>query len=58
MGRDPLKLYQEDISKLTLDIHNWLQVTPLASTEEGFDWLLELVENHLDKFSHGYRNYN
>lgn len=55
---EPLKLYQEDISELALDIHNWLQYTPLASSEEGFDHLLELIEQHLDKFSHGFRNYN
>lgn len=55
---EPLKLYQEDISELALDIHNWLQYTPLASSEEGFDHLLELIEQRLDKFSHGFRNYN
>lgn len=58
MGRNSLTLYQEDIDDLTLEIHNWLQVTPLASTEEGYDWLKEIIEKHLDKFSEGYRNYN
>lgn len=53
-----MKLYEEDISKLVLDIHEWLQRTPLASTEEGFDWLNELVHDHLEPFSNGYRNYN
>lgn len=53
-----MQIYQEDIDQLTLAIHDWLQVTPLAATEEGFDWLKILVENHLEKFSQGYRNYN
>lgn len=58
MGEYSLTLYNEDISKLALDIHDWLQVTPLAHTEEGFDWLLRLIEDHLEPFSQGYRNYN
>lgn len=52
------KLHQEDIDGLVLRIHDWLQVTPLADTEEGFDWLHELVNQYLDKFNNGYRNYN
>lgn len=55
---EPFKLYQEDIDSLALDIHNWLGYTPLAATEEGYDWLRQIIEDHLDKFSHGYRNFN
>ena len=51
-------LCQEDIAALALKIHDWLQVTPLASTEEGYDHLAELVQDFLDPFSSGYRNYN
>lgn len=54
----PLQLHQEDIDALALDIHDWLQYTPLAATEEGYDWLKQIIEDHLDKFSQGYRNYN
>jgi hypothetical protein len=52
------RLYQEDISELCLEIHDWLQRTPLAATEEGFDWLCSIIENKLEPFSHGYQNYN
>ena len=52
------KLYQEDVDELALLIHDWIQVTPLANTEEGFDWLHELVDNYLYKYNNGYRNYN
>ena len=58
MLSEPLKLYQEDIDELCLRIHDWLQTTPLAHTEEGYDWLHQLVDNFLDPFNHGYRNYN
>ena len=58
MLSEPLKLYQEDIDELCLRIHDWLQVTPLASTEEGYDWLHQLVDNFLDPYNHGYRNFN
>jgi hypothetical protein len=57
MGGNPL-IYEEDIADLTLAIHDWLQVTPLAATEEGYDHLRELIDQHLEKFSNGYRNYN
>ena len=53
-----MQLYEEDISDLVRRIHDWLQVTPLAHTEEGYDWLSELVHDKLEPFSNGYRNYN
>jgi len=55
---DSVKLYEEDINALCLAIHDWLQYTPLAATEEGYDWLSELVHDHLEPFSQGFRNYN
>lgn len=58
MGRDALKLYEEDIQTLCLRIHNWLQETPLAATEEGYDWLRDIVSQQLEPFNNGYRNYN
>lgn len=54
----PINLYQEDISELTLRIHDWLEVTPLASTEEGYDHLANLIEGFLEPFNHGIRNFN
>jgi hypothetical protein len=54
----PRPLYEEDISELSLKIHDWLQVTPLAATEEGYDYLADLVSAFLDPFCNGYRSFN
>ena len=58
MLSEPRKLHQEDINELCLHIHDWLQTTPLANTEEGYDWLYQLVDNFLYPYNHGYRNFN
>ena len=52
-------MYQEDVDRMALDIHNWFINNPLGITEEGFDHFKELFESLVDQFSTGdYRNYN
>ena len=58
MGRNALNLHEDDVQRLCLLLHDWIQQTPLAATEEGYDWLRDLVSHELEPFNHGHRNYN
>ena len=49
----PKKLYQEDITYLALYLHDWL-----ALDEEMYDELADLIDEYLEPFSYGFRNYN
>lgn len=56
------KINPDDIGTFTLELHDFLVMHPLITeTEEGFDHLLDFVEQRFEKFwSHliGEQNYN
>lgn len=54
----PVKLYQEDINELFEELVESLPLVYCNLTEEDEDMIFNIIERHLDKFSHGYRNYN
>ena len=54
----PVKMYQEDIDELFENLVESLPLSYCNLTEEDEDVIYDIIERHLDKFSHGYRNYN
>ncbi len=59
MMRQPIKMWQEDIDEIVLEVHDWFIRHPLGTTEEGYDHFKFFLEGLLEPFSVGdYRNYN
>jgi hypothetical protein len=57
------KIYQEDVSSFILELHDFIERHPLTTTEEGFDYLADFVEQRFEKFwpklyDGEYQNYN
>lgn len=51
-------LYQEDINDLFEALMESHVLSACNLTDEDEDMIFDILERHLDKFSHGYRNYN
>jgi len=52
-------LYREDIDQLTIEIINWLEEKDFRFKDENeWDGLINLIEDKLDIYTEGYRNYN
>ena len=52
------QLTDDDIQEIAADLHEYIQRTPLVSTEEGYDFFRDFVYSLLEDFSNGYVNYN
>lgn len=56
-------IYQEEVNLFILDLHGYLERTPLVTTEEGYDHLQEYIEQTFEKlwptlYLGHFRNYN